>query len=265
MIRYIDEHKDRFRVEPICRALSGTAGGFMTSRGYRAAKTRPASARAVRDELLVKELVRVHAENYSVYGVRKMRAAMRREGWEIGRDQVARLMRAAGLEGVRRGREARTTRPDPARPCPADLVNRQFKADRPNLLWVADITYVPTWQGFAHAAFVTDAFSRRIVGWAVSATMRTEDLPLQALDMAAFQATDERGGLICHSDRGSQHVSLRYGERLAGLGALPSVGSKGDSYDNALAEATNALFKTELIKPRKPWKTVEQVELATLQ
>lgn len=177
MIRFIDEHRDRFGLEAICRTLAATESGFITARGDRAAKTRPASARAMRDEVLVPEIRRIHAENYGVHGVRKMHQAMRRAGWEIGRDQVARLMRVAGVSGVRRGRNPVTTRsagiPD-ARP---DLVERRFTATRPNQLWVADITYVRTISGFCYAVFITDVYSRGIVGWAVSATLHTDRLP----------------------------------------------------------------------------------------
>lgn len=264
MIRYVDAFRHRFGVERICRVLRATAGGFMTSRGYRAAKTRPASARALRDRLLGDEITRLHTENYGVYGARKMHALMRREGWVIGRDQTARLMRRRGLAGVCRSRRVFTTRPDPAAQRPADLVTRAFTATGPNRLWVSDITYVPTWSGIAYVAFVTDVYSRRIVGWSVAASLTTEASPLPALDMAAWLAGDI-AGLVHHSDRGSNYVSLAYTDRLLQLGARPSVGSVGDSYDNALAEAVNGLFKTELIRRRGPWRTIEQVELATLE
>lgn len=227
MIRYIDLYRDRFGVEPICAALADTDGGFITSRGYRAAKTRPRSARSLSDELIGEVIERVHAANYSVYGIRKMHAALTREGWLIGRDRVARIMKLRGLAGVRRGTKVVTTIADQAAARPADLVNRDFTATAPNQLWVADITHVPTWSGFCYVAFVTDAFSRRIVGWSVRDTLRTEDLPLEALDMAAFTVTDDLSGLVHHSDRGSQYVSIRYTDRLAELGARPSVGSGG--------------------------------------
>ena len=266
MIRFIDAFKDQFGVEPICATLGGTERGFLTSRGYRAAKTRPASARTLRDDLLIGELTRMHAENYSVYGVRKMHAAMRRAGWDVGRDQVARLMRKAGIRGVTRGRRTVTTTPAArAAGMFPDLVQRKFTADAPNRLWVADITFVPTWSGFAYVAFVTDVFSRRIVGWTVSSRLTTESLPLQALEMASWTAADDLTGLVHHADHGSQYLSVRYSGRLADLGIQASTGSVGDSYDNALAETVNGLFKAELIKPRKPWRTVEEVELATLE
>lgn len=264
MIRYVDQYRSRFGVEAICRTLAATECGFITSRGYRAAKTRPRSDRSVRDEQLVAEIARIHGANYSVYGVRKMHAAMRRAGWDVGRDQVSRLMRTAGVCGVRRGKKVFTTITDAAGLRPADLVERRFHADAPGQLWVADLTYVSTWQGFAYTAFVTDVFHRKIVGWAVSASLTTRALPLQALEMAAFlnPTGDE---LVHHSDRGVQYVSLAYSERLADLGIAASVGSRGDSYDNALAESVNAAYKAELIRARKPWRTIEEVELATLE
>lgn len=269
MIRYIDEHKDQFGVEAICRVLRPAVRGFITSRGYRAAKRRAPSARQVRDELLVEEIVRLHAENYGVYGVRKMHALMRRQGWEIGRDQTARLMRIAGVRGVKRSKKVYTTKSDPAAAKPADLVKRKFTATAPRRLWVADITYVATWSGFAYVAFVTDVYSRRIVGWNVAATLKTERGPLPALDMAAWEAAREGAadlsGLVHHADHGSNYLSVVYTDRIAELGAKPSTGTVGDSFDNALAEAVNGLYKTELIRRHGPWRTVEQVELATLE
>jgi transposase InsO family protein len=265
MIRFIGVYRDRFGVEAICRTLGAAECGFLTARGYQAARSRPPSARALSDDLLGAEIARLHAEHYSVYGVRKMHALMRRQGWVIGRDQTARLMRARRLRGVRRGKRVFTTRPDPAAARPADLVQRQFTADAPRRLWVADITYVRTWQGFAYVAFVTDAYSRRIVGWNVASTLRADILPLQALDMAAWHAGGNLAGLIHHADHGSNYLSLLYTSRIAELGATPSTGTVGDSYDNALAEAVNGLYKTELIRQRGPWRTIEQVELATLE
>ncbi|TDT28449.1 transposase InsO family protein [Naumannella halotolerans] len=264
MIAYIEAYRDQFGVEPICAALAETDGGFITARGYRAAKTRPASTRMLRDQELGEVISRLHADNYGVYGVRKMHALLRRKGWLLGRDQTGRIMRQQGLHGVRRGKRIFTTRPDPAGQRPADLVQRRFVAARPNRLWVADLTFVPTWSGMAYVAFVTDVFSRRIVGWSVRSTMTTEALPLEALQMATWNR-GELSGLTHHSDRGSQYVSLRYTDTLAELGIAGSVGSVGDSYDNALAETINGLYKTELIRQRRPWKTVEQVELATLE
>lgn len=265
MIRYIDEHKDRFRVETICRVLRPTVRGFLTSRCYRAAKSRPASARRLRDDLLVPEVVRLHTENYGVYGRRKMHALLRRQGWDIGRDQTERLMRLAGVRGVRRSKKAFTTKPDPAQAKPKDLVQRRFTAPGPRQLWVADVTYVATWSGFAYVAFVTDVYSRRIVGWNVAATLKADILPLQALNMAAWAAGGKFDGLVHHADHGSNYLAVVYTDRIVELGAEPSTGSVGDSYDNALAEAVNGLYKTELIRRRGPWRTVEQVELATLE
>jgi len=265
MIAYIDMYRDQFGVELICRTLGATEGGFLTSRGYRAAKTRPASDRHLRDAALIPVIERIHAENYGVYGARKIWHAMRREGWVIGRDQVARLMRKTGLAGVIRGRAPRTTIPSRVPDDRPDLVERRFVADRPNRLWVADITYVRTTAGFCYTAFVTDVFSRRIVGWATRSTMRTEDLPLEALEHALVSAKDQAiDGLVHHSDRGSQYVSIRYSERLAEARITGSVGTVGDSYDNALAEAVNGLYKAELIHARPAWPSVTEVEFQTM-
>lgn len=253
MIRFIDKLRDRFGVEAICRTLSATQCGFITSRGYRAAKTRPASERSLRDAVLAEELQRIHAENYGVYGYRKMWHAMRRAGWDVGRDQVARLMRSASLHGVRRGRRPVTTRPSVKPDHRPDLVKRKFLAQEPGRLWVADITYVRILTGFCYVAFITDACTLRIVGWAVAATLHTQALPLQALEHALL-STDARlrdGQLIHHSDRGVQYVSLAYTETLADYGVAASVGSVGDSYDNALAEAVNGLYKAEIIHSRR--------------
>lgn len=244
---------------------AGSNHWVLTSRGYRAAKARPACDREIRDEQLIADLRTVHRKNFSVYGVKKMHAAMRRQGWQVGREQTRRLMRKAGLRGVQRGKPVFTTVTDPADERAADLVNRQFRRAAPRRLWVADITYVRTWQGFCYTAFVTDACSRRIVGWAVAATMRTEDLPLQAFNHAVWQSDSDLSELVHHSDRGSQYLSLAYTDRLVELGIAPSVGSRGDSYDNALAEAVNAAYKTELIHRGRPWRCVDDVELATAQ
>ena len=262
MIRYIDEHRNRFGVEAICRVLNSTACGFITARGYRAAKQRARSIRSIRDEQLTAVLVRLHREHFSVYGVRKMHALLVRKGWAVGRDGVARLMRKAGLVGVRRGKRVFTTHSDRFTARPADLVARGFTAQGPNQIWVADMTYVSTWAGMAYVAFLTDVFSRRIVGWSVKGTMTTAVLPLEAWRMATWRTTD-LDGLIHHSDAGAQYVSLRYTQALADVGARPSVGTVGDSYDNALAETINGLYKAELVHRRRPWRTVEQLELAT--
>jgi putative transposase len=264
MTRYIDEHKGRFGVEPICRVLAGTATGFLSVSGYYARQRRPLSRRAVDDEQLTVELRRVHAVNYGVYGARKVWRQLQRESIPVGRDRVARLMRAAGIEGIRRGKTRRTTIADDLAARPADLVDRRFTAERPNRLWVADITYVRTWSGWVYAAFVIDVFSRRIVGWALSTSLRT-DLALDALEMAIWLRNDRLDELVHHTDRGSQYTSIRYTERLAQAGAVASVGSRGDSYDNALAESTIGLFKTELIRRRGPWRNLDHVELATLE
>jgi putative transposase len=264
-LRRANAHRDQFGVELICRVLRAAIPGFLTSRGYRAARTRPPSDREIRDEQLIADLREVHRNNYSVYGVLKMHQAMKRQGWALGREQTRRLMKKAGLRGAQRGKPVFTTVTDPADHRPADLVNRQFTASMPNRLWVADITFVRTWQGFCYTAFVTDACTRTIVGWAVSATMRTEDLPLQAFNHAVWQANSTLSELIHHSDRGSQYLSLAYTDRLAELGIAPSVGSRGDSYDNALAEAVNAAYKTELINRGKPWRCIDDVELSTAQ
>ena len=265
MIRFIDMHRDQFGVELICRVLKDAVRGFLPSRGYRAAKSRPASARQLKDELLVGEIRRLHAENYGVYGVRKMHALLRRQGWDVGRDQTARLMRLAGVRGVKRSKKVFTTKPDPTIPQPKDLVKRNFTAPAPRRLWVADITYVATWAGFAYVAFVIDVFSRMIVGWNVASTLKADVLPLQALNMAAFNATGALDELVHHADHGSNYLSIVYTDRIVELGAKPSTGTVGDSFDNALAEAVNGLYKTELIRRQGPWRTIEQVELATLE
>lgn len=203
--------------------------------------------------------------NLQVYGADKVWRQLNREGITVARCTIERLMRQQGLQGARRGKRVRTTRPDPKAPCPLDRVNRQFKADRPNQLWVSDFTYVSTWQGWLYVAFVIDVFARRIVGWRVSTAMTT-DFVLDALEQALYARQPERDAtLVHHSDRGSQYVSVRYSERLAEAGIEPSVGSRGDSYDNALAETINGLYKAELIHRRAPWKTRESVELATLE
>jgi putative transposase len=264
MIRFVDEHKDRFGVEPIIAVLRGTDAGFLSVSGYYAAKTRPLSARSVADGVLGERIRQVHEANYSVYGVRKMHAALRRHGVQVGRDQVGRLMRQLGLQGVRRGRFKRTTVADSAAARPADLVNRTFTAARPNQLWVCDLTYIRTWLGFAYLALVIDVYSRRIVGWALTTHLRT-DLPLEALQMAVWARNERLDGLVHHSDAGTQYTAIRYTDTLTGVGALPSVGSVGDSYDNALAESTIGQIKAELIHRRGPWRTIEQLEYALLE
>jgi putative transposase len=258
MIAFIDEHKDRFGVEPICRVLP------IAPSTYHAARSRPASARAVRDSELRAEIARVHAEQFGVYGARKVWRQLHRKGIAVARCTVERLMGELGLEGVRRGKARRTTTPDAAAARPADLVARDFSAIRPNQLWVADLTYVASWSGFVYVALVIDAFSRFIVGWQASRSLGT-DLALDALEMAIWRRRDGLDGLVHHSDRGSQYLSIRYTERLAEAGAITSVGSRGDSYDNALAETIIGLYKTELIRRRGPWKGLDDVEYATLE
>ena len=221
--------------------------------------------RAQRDDTLMPKIEQVWNANLQVYGADKVWKQMNREGVEVARCTVERLMRRLGLRGVKRGKVVRTTISDNKAPCPLDKVNRQFCADRPNQLWVSDFTYVSTWQGWLYVAFVVDVFARRIVGWRVSSSMTT-DFVLDALEQALYARQPERdSSLVHHSDRGSQYVSIRYSERLAEAGVEPSVGSKGDSYDNALAETINGLYKAELIHRRAPWKTKEAVELATLE
>jgi transposase InsO family protein len=231
---------------------------------YHAARRRPLSARAVRDTKLKVEIARVHAEHFGVYGARKVWRQLHREGVAVARCTVERLMGELHLEGVRRGKPRRTTTPDAAAPRPADLVERDFSAQRPNQLWVADLTYVATWSGFVYVALVIDAFSRFIVGWQASRSLRT-DLALDALEMAIWRRRGRLEGLVHHSDRGGQYLSIRYTERLAEAGAVTSVGSRGDSYDNALAETIIGLYKTELIRRRGVWKGIDEVEYATLE
>jgi transposase InsO family protein len=238
--------------------------------GYRrhAAETRDPTrrcARRQRDDVLMPHIQRIWETNLRVYGADKVWKQMNREDLAVARCTVERLMRRAGLQGVMRGKVIRTTFSDANAPCPLDRVHRQFHAERPNQLWVSDFTYVSTWQGWLYVAFVIDVFARRIVGWRVSTSMHT-DFVLDALEQALYARQPERDArLIHHSDRGSQYVSIRYSERLAEAGIEPSVGSKGDSYDNALAETINGLYKAELIHRRAPWKTRESVELATLE
>jgi putative transposase len=258
MIAYIDRYKDRYGVEPICQLLP-----IAPSTYYQHTK-RPRSARAVRDAQLKVEIRRVHGEHFGVYGARKVWRQLHREGVAVARCTVERLMRELGLEGVRRGKARKTTTPDQGATRPADLVERDFSAARPNQLWVADLTYVATWSGFVYVAFVIDAFSRFLVGWQAARSLRT-DLALDALEMAIWRRQAQLEGLVHHSDRGSQYLSIRYTERLAEAGVVTSVGSRGDSYDNALAETIIGLYKTELIRRRGPWKGPDEVEYATLE
>ena len=268
VVDFIDDHRDRFGVEPICRVLSEHEVKIAPSTYY-AHRCRPASARSLRDAALLVEIVRVHSDpkiGRGLYGARKVWHQLRREGIEVARCTVERLMGSVGLQGIRRGRSFVTTKSDPAASRPPDLVDRDFTAARPNQLWVVDFTYVPTWSGMAFTAFVTDVFSRRIVGWRTAASMPTE-LPLDALEMALWtrsRAGELVQGVVHHSDAGSQYTSIRYANRLLDAGALASIGTVGDSFDNALAESTIGLYKTECVRHEGPWRGVDDLELATL-
>ena len=260
MTRFVGEHCHAYGVEPICRVLQ-IAPSTYYSHAAREADPEARPDRWWRDRALEAEVRRVWDENKQVYGAKKVWKQLLREGWQVARCTVERLMRRLGLRGVVRGKPVKTTISDTAQPCPLDRVNRQFHADRPNALWVSDFTYVSTWQGMVYVAFVIDVYARRIVGWKASTSMST-DFVLDALDQA-LHARQPDGQLIHHSDRGSQYLSIRYSERLAEAEIEPSVGSVGDSYDNALAETINGLYKAEVIH-RRSWRNREQVELATL-
>ena len=260
----MDRHRQAYGVESICKVLQIAPSGYWRHVALRR-EPHKRCARVQRDEALMPHIQRLWHANLQVYGADKVWKQMNREGVSVARCTVERLMRRLGLRGVRRGKVVRTTVGDSKAICPLDRVKRHFSAERPNQLWVSDFTYVSTWQGWLYVAFVIDVFARRIVGWRVSSSMRT-DFVLDALEQALYARQPERDGtLVCHSDRGSQYVSIRYTERLAEAGIEPSVGSKGDSYDNALAETINGLYKAELIHRRAPWKTRESVELATLE
>jgi len=264
MKRFIDEQREAHGVEPICKVLPIAPSTYYAHAARQADLTK-APLRTQRDGELCEAIGRVFEENRRVYGARKVWRQLARESVDVARCTVERLMRKLGLKGVVRGRTVKTTYSDKATPCPADRVNRLFRAERPNALWVSDFTYVSTWQGFVYVAFVIDVYARRIVGWKVSATTHT-DFVLHALEQAlhARGTPDAKIPLIHHSDRGSQYVSIRYTERLADAGIEASVGSVGDSYDNALAETINGLYKAEVIH-RRSWKNREAVELATLE
>ena len=262
MIAFIEENRAEIGVEPICRELPIAPSTFYDNLAKRADPER-LSDRAKRDAELRPEIQRVFEENWRVYGVRKVWRQLGREGFDVARCTVARLMKDMGLQGAIRGKLHRTTIPDKKAPCPLDRVNRQFRVPAPNQLWVSDFTYVATWQGFVYVAFVIDAFARRIVGWRVSRTAHA-GFVLDALEQAVHQR-QPRAGLVHHSDRGSQYLSIRYTERLAEAGIEPSVGSVGDSYDNALAETINGLYKAEVIHRRGPWRSFDVVEYATLE
>jgi len=263
MIAFIDDHREAYGVEPICRVLPIAPSTYRARVAQRADPAK-ASPRTRQDLLLMEQIRRVHEANFGVYGARKVWRQLGREDIAVARCTVERLMRQTGLRGAVRGKETRTTIADKATPCPADKVNRQFRAPHPNALWVSDFTYVATWQGFVYVAFVIDVFARRIVGWRVSRTAHA-DFVLDALEQALHDRRPVKGGLIHHSDRGRQYVAIRYTERLLEAGIEPSVGSVGDSYDNALAETIIGLYKTELIHRRGPWRNVEAVEFATLE
>ncbi len=264
MSAFIDDHREEHGVEPICKVLPIAPSTYYERLAKRADPSRQ-SARAQRDADLRPEIMRVFNDNFRVYGARKVWRQMRREGFDIARCTVERLMMSLGLAGARRGRTVKTTVPDKAAPCPLDRVNRQFWVAAPDTLWVSDFTYVATWQGFVYVAFVIDAFARRIVGWRVSRTAHA-GFVLDALEQAVHQRRPAKGaGLVHHSDRGSQYLSIKYTERLAEADIDPSVGSVGDSYDNALAETINGLFKAEVIHRRGPWRSFDAVEYATLE
>jgi len=260
MVSFIDEHRDEYGVEPICEMLPIAPSTFYEHMARRA-NPELRSARAKRDDELCPEIQRIWKENRCVYGAYKVWRQFHREGQEVARCTVERLMRFLGISGVVRGKKFKTTIPDESVDRPMDLVNRQFVADRPNQLWVADLTYVSTWRGMVYVAFVIDVFSRSIVGWRVSNSLRT-DLALDALEQALYARSD-LDDLIHHSDRGVQYLSIRYTERLAEAGIETSVGSIGDSYDNALAETIIGLYKTEEIRHKGPWKSIDTVEYAT--
>jgi len=262
MVSFIDANRDVYGVEPICAQLPIAPSQYYEHKGRQAdPERRPPRLR--RDEALRPQIRRVHAENFGVYGARKVWRQLGREDIVVARCTVERLMRSLDLQGVVRGRKCQTTIAEEGAERPLDRVNRQFEANRPNRLWVADFTYVATWTGFVYVAFVIDVFARRIIGWRVARSMHAE-LVLDALEQAIW-ARSGIAGVVHHSDRGSQYLSIRYSERLAEAGAQPSVGSVGDSYDNALAETIIGLYKTEVIHRRGPWRHLEAVEYATLE
>jgi putative transposase len=264
MIAFIDQYRSAYGVEPICRTLP-IAPSTYHAQAHRRANPEAAPARVKRDAALKLEIQRVFDENFGVYGARKVWRQLQREGFDVARCTVERLMRVMGLQGVIRGRRVRTTVSDKAAPCPLDRVNRQFHAPAPNRLWVSDFTYVATWQGFVYVAFIIDAYARRIIGWRVSRTAHA-GFVLDALEQALHDRRPVSGDdLVHHSDRGVQYVSIKYTERLVEAGLVPSVGSVGDSYDNALAETINGLYKAEVIHRRAPWRSLEAVEFATLE
>jgi putative transposase len=263
MIRFVDAYREEHGVEPICRVIK-IAPSTYHAHAYRRSNPQTAPERVRRDAALRPEIQRIFDENYRVYGARKVWRQLLREGHSVARCTVERLMKAMGLQGVIRGKRVRTTVPDKGAPCPHDHVNRQFRPARPNMLWVSDFTYVATWTGFVYVAFVIDAYARRIVGWRVSRSAHA-GFVLDALDQALHDRRPIGSDLVHHSDRGVQYVSIKYTERLAEAGLVSSVGSVGDSYDNALAETINGLYKAEVIHRRGPWRSLEAVEFATLE
>jgi transposase InsO family protein len=264
MVAFVDDHRERFGVEPICAVLPIAPSTYFRHKAEQRDPTRR-STRAQRDAVLRAIIRRIHTEHHSVYGPRKVWKQMGREGLREARCRVRRLMREMGLVGAVRGRAwMTTTHAGPEADRPVDLVDRHFAATHPNQLWVADFTYVATWRGFVYVAFVIDVFARRIVGWRVSSSLAT-DFMLDALEQAIYDRSGQTmDGLVHHSDRGTQYLSMRYTDRLADAGIAPSVGSRGDSYDNALAESIIGLFKTEVIRRLGPWRHLEAVEFATL-
>jgi putative transposase len=262
MVSFMDEHRDAYGIEPICAVLPIAPSTYYEQK-VRQTDPGRLPLRTQRDAVLREHIRRVWEANFQVYGARKVWRQLNREGIQVARCTVERLMRAMGLEGAVRGRKVRTTIADESAARPADLVSREFTANRPNELWVADLTYVATWKGFVFVAFVIDVFARTIVGWRASGSLRT-DLALDALEQALY-ARPDKDRLVHHSDRGVQYLSIRYTERLAEAGIEPSVGSVGDSYDNALAESVIGLYKTEVIRRRGPWRHLEAVEFATLE
>jgi putative transposase len=265
-VAFVDSHQEEYGVQPVLQALEDTPAQIAPSTYY-AAKTRPASARSRRDAGLIEMIKQIHAENYGVYGARKIWHELQRRGVQVARCTVERLMREIGLRGLLRDKSPRTTRPAAETGRPRDLVKRDFTAGGPNQLWVADLTYVRTAVGWVYAAFVLDVYSRMIVGWQVSTSLYT-DLALDALKMAIWRRQNQGadlGGLVHHSDRGVQYRAIRYTQRLAEAGAVASVGSKGDSFDNAMAEAFNSLYKAELVRNRGPWRGLDDVEMATVE
>ena len=264
MISFIDDQRTVYGVESICRVLPIAPSTYYARLAVRADPAK-ASPRCQRDLDLKPKIQKVWDDNWKVYGVRKAWRQLRREGVDVARCTVARLMASMGLRGIVRGKIIKTTFSDASVPCPRDKVNRQFRSTAPDILWVSDFTYVSTWQGFTYVAFIIDTFANRIVGWKVSKSAKT-DFVLDALEQALYARRPDRSGkLTHHSDRGSQYVSIRYTERLAEAGIEPSVGSVGDAYDNALAETINGLYKTEVIRRRSSWKTMEEVEMQTLK